>query len=234
MSMQETRGPEDQRAGGTNGKPRGGRLRRFFRRRTVRVTGTLLVIGLAWVAFSAGQAVTSPGGGSFSSKLAEWARDHQLGALVSFGEWVTYQPPKVGGKPSFNLTVPKGESVGPLPRQAHQHKAVLDANIPPPLTALAGKPLPGEGQWRVLEKVDGQPAIVGTFLRQSATFSSYVSGIVSMDPRLVRFYLHPGSEDPGPGNWGPNSEPWIPPGKRSGLLATFNSGFKLNASRGGF
>jgi hypothetical protein len=46
--------------------------------------------------------------------------------------------------------------------------------------------------------------------------------------------LHPGSEDPGPGNWGPNADPWIPPGKRTGLLATFNSGFKIDSSRGGF
>jgi hypothetical protein len=102
------------------------------------------------------------------------------------------------------------------------------------LSSLAGKALPGEGQWRVLETVKGQPAIFATFLRQSATYSSYASGIVSMDQRLVKFYLHPGSEDPGPGHWGPNSDPWIPPAKRLGLLATFNGGFKLDAAKGGF
>jgi hypothetical protein len=106
--------------------------------------------------------------------------------------------------------------------------------IPAALGSLAGKPLPGEGQWRVLESVKGHPAIFGTFLRQSSTYSSYVSGIVSMDQRLVKFSLRPGSEDPGPGAWGANSDPWIPPSERLGLLATFNGGFKLNASRGGF
>lgn len=234
MSMQETKGPEEHAAGAPEGKPRKRRLRRFFRRRTVRVACALLGVAALWLSFSIGQAVTASGGGSFSSKLAEWARDHQLGVLVTFGEWLTYQPPKTGGKPAFNLTVPKGESVGSTPRGAHRHKAQLAADIPAALSSLAGKPLPGEGQWRVIESVDGEPAILSTFLRQSATYSSYVSGIVSMDPRLVKFQLHPGSEDPGPGNWGPNSDPWIPPGKRAGLLATFNSGFKIDASRGGF
>jgi hypothetical protein len=86
----------------------------------------------------------------------------------------------------------------------------------------------------VLEKVKGQPAIFGTFLRQSSKYSSYVSAIVSLDQRLVKFSLKPGAEDPGGSNWGPDTQPWVPPSMRTGLLATFNSGFKLDASRGGF
>jgi hypothetical protein len=86
----------------------------------------------------------------------------------------------------------------------------------------------------VLVTAKGEPAIFGTFLRQSATYSSYASGIASMDQRLVKFQLHPGSEDPGGGGWGPNSDPWIPPNLRTGLIATFNGGFKLNSSGGGF
>jgi hypothetical protein len=105
--------------------------------------------------------------------------------------------------------------------------------IPASLASLAGKPLPGEGQWRVLEKVHGEPAVFGTFLRD-ATYTSYVNGIVSMDQRLVSFQLHPGNEDPGGSGWGANSQPWIPPGSRTGLLATFNGGFKLNSAQGGF
>jgi hypothetical protein len=206
--------------------------RRFLRRRTVRVIGALLGAFLIWVGFSVGQALVAPGGGSASAKLAEWARDHYLGPVVTFGEWVTYQPPKVGGKPSFPLTVPRGDSATGLATGGGNQ--AMSPIIPATLTSLAGPPLPGEGQWRVLETVNGVPAIYSTFLRQSATYSSYVSAIVSMDPRLVTFALHPGSEDPGGGNWGPNSDPWIPPGQRTGLLATFNGGFKLDASQGGF
>jgi hypothetical protein len=211
--------------------PRKRRLRRFLRRPTVRVIGALLCAFLIWACFSVGQALAAPGGGSVSSKLAEWARDHYLSPVVTFGEWLTYQPPAVGGKPSFSLAIPKGQGVAATGNAKH---AAFKPIIPAPLTSLAGAPLPGEGQWRVLERVKGEPAILSTLLRPSSKYTGYVSSIVSMDPRLVKFYLHPGSEDPGPGKWGPNSAPWIPPGTRTGLLATFNSGFKLNASRGGF
>jgi hypothetical protein len=105
-------------------------------------------------------------------------------------------------------------------------------NIPEKLTSPASPPLPGEGVWRVLETVNGEPAIFGTFLRPDAIHTSYVSGIVSMDQRLVKFQLRPGAEDPGPGNW--KASPWIPPGTRTGLLAAFNGGFKLDSAEGGF
>jgi hypothetical protein len=197
----------------------------------VRVIGALIGLFLVWACFSVGQALAAPGGGNTSTKLAEWARDHYLGPVVTFGEWLTYEPPAKGGNPSFSLSIPKGAVAGGA---KGARPAGFQPIVPVALSSLAGKALPGEGQWRVLESVNDHPAIFGTFLRQSATYSSYVSGIVSMDQRLVKFSLHPGSEDPGPGAWGPNSEPWIPPSKRLGLLATFNGGFKLDSSQGGF
>jgi len=202
------------------------RIRRLLRLRTVRVILALLAVVCCWLAFSVGQALAAPGGGSASAKLAEWARDHYLGPVVTFGEWLTYNPPKVGGKPSFSLAVP---SAGPA-----QYARVrgFQPIIPPRLNSPAGAPLPGEGVWRVLETVNSEPAIFGTFLRPDKVHTSYVAGIVSMDQRLVSFQLRPGAEDPGPGNW--HAQPWIPPGTRTGLLATFNGGFKLDTSGGGF
>ena len=71
-----------------------------------------------------------------------------------------------------------------------------------------------------------------TFLRD-ATYTSQVNGIASIDQRLVKFSLRPGTEDPGTSqNWGVPS--YIPAGKRTGLLATFNGGFKLDSAGGGF
>jgi hypothetical protein len=194
----------------------------------VQVIAAVIAVFCCWVAFSVGQALTAAGGGSVSSKLAEWARDHYLGPVVTFAEWMTYNPPKVGGKPSFSLAVPSGEAVSHKYGRAHGFKPI----IPDRLSSPAGAPLPGEGAWRVLETVRGEPAMFGTFLRPSSVYSSYVAGIVSIDQRLVTFQLHPGAEDPGPGNWG--AQPWIPPGSRRGLLATFNGGFKLNTADGGF
>jgi hypothetical protein len=191
----------------------------------VRVILALLAVFCCWLAFSVGQALTAPNGGSVSSKLAEWARDHYLGPVVTFGEWLSYSPPQVGGKPSFSLAVPSGTA-------KYKHTKTFQPIIPKKLNSPAGTPLPGEGQWRVLETVRGEPAIFGTFLRPSSVYTSYVAGITSMDQRLVTFQLHPGAEDPGTAGF--NSPADIPPGSRTGLLATFNGGFKLDSAGGGF
>jgi hypothetical protein len=189
-----------------------------------------IIVALIPISVSVGHALTMPGGGTFSERMAEWARDHYLGALVTFGEWVTYQPPKVGGKPSFALT---GPSVAAAKAARKDGKAAAAAaSCPTGLRTFAGKPLPGEGVWRVLGTANGEPAICGTYLRFSKVYTSYVAGIASMNQSLLRFELRPGTLDPGPGNW--KAPAYIPAGTRRGLMATFNSGFRLNVSDGGF
>jgi len=195
-------------------------------RRWSRITLTVVIAALIPISWSIGHALTMPGGGSVSERLAEWARDHYLGPVVTLGEWITYQPPKVGGKPSFALTGPAAELHHP------KSAAPSVAPPPPPLQPIVSPPLPGEGQWRVLATVTGQPAIYGTELRPSSVYTSYVAGIASINQNLVQFQLRPGTEDPGPGNW--HADPYIVAGTRSGLLATFNSGFKIASSGGGF
>jgi Phosphodiester glycosidase len=200
--------------------------RRLRDRLWVRITAAALTAFLLVVAWSVGNALTTPGGGSISTRLAEWARDHYLGPVVTFGEWLTYNPPKKGGKPSFSLAGPATPATRPTGRPQPS------ATPPPPLKSFAGKPLPGEGQWRVLGTVHGVPAIYGTYLRASRIYSSYVAGVASMNQSLLKFQLRPGTEDPGPGHW--KAPSWIPPGTRRGLEATFNSGFKIDVSGGGF
>jgi hypothetical protein len=209
------------------------RTRRFFRRRTVRGVSVLIAVFVVWVAFSAGQATFQSNGQGAAANLAEWARNHYLGPIVTFGEWVSYNPPKVGGKPSMSLAVPKDERVTPVTvtkAKNRQHKEFVP-DLPATLKSLAGGSVAGEGQWRVVEKVQGEPAVLTTFLRD-ATYTSYVNGIASIDQRLVRFYLRPGYEDPGSGNW--NAPYDVPAGSRKGLLATFNGGFVIADAQGGF
>jgi len=210
------------------GPPSRSKRRPLRQRLWFRITLTLLVAFLACVGWSVEHALTMPGGGSLSERLAEWARDHYLGPVVTLGERLTYRPPKVGGKPSFALTGPNSAR-SPAAQATPGGPA---ASPPAPLSSLAGKPLPGEGRWRVLATVGGQPSIYGTYLRASGTYSSYVAGIASLDQNLLRFELRPGAEDPGPGNW--HASPQIAPGTRHGLKATFNSGFKIAQSDGGF
>jgi hypothetical protein len=213
--------------GGDGGKRRRfRRLRAWWRRWRLPVLAVVAVF-VAVVGWSVGNALTAPGGGSLSDRLAEWARDHYLGPVVTFGEWLTYQPPKVGGKPSFALTGPAAVPVKPVKVHASP------APSPQQLRTLAdGKPLADEGKWRVLATVHGEPAVFGTYLRFSPVYTSYVGGIAWFNQSLVKFQLRPGTEDPGPGNW--HAEPYIASGTRRGLLATFNSGFKIADSGGGF
>src|SRR6266702_698704 len=134
-------GPGDGgRSGGRRTRGRG-RIRRFFRLRTVRVILALIAVFCCWVAFSVGQALTAPGGGSVSSKLAEWARDHYLGPVVTFGEWLTYQPPEVGGTPGFSLAAPAGAQPGKKYKKVHGFTPIIPARLSSP----AGHPLRGEG-----------------------------------------------------------------------------------------
>jgi hypothetical protein len=208
------------------------RTRKAFRLRSVRIASALVGLFLVFVMFSAGQAAFQDNGQGLSANLAEWARDHYLGPVVTFGEWVSYSPPPKGGKPSFSLAVPSGEALSPGKPAKAKAKNAFVPDIPATLKSLAGSPVAGEGQWRVVENVGGNPAILTTFLRD-ATYTSQVNGIASIDQRLVRFSLRPGTEDPGTSqNWGVPA--YIPASQRKGLLATFNGGFKLDSAGGGF
>jgi len=191
-----------------------------------------LIVVLVPITWSVGHAMTMPGGGSASQRLAEWARDHYLGPLVTLAERVSYQAPKQGGKPSFALTGPSVAAAKAAAKGRHGKSAAVAASCPQNVRSVAGRALPGEGVWRVLGTVDGQPAICGTELRVSKVYSSYVAGIASMNQKLLKFELRPGTLDPGPGNW--KAADSIPPGTRRGLMATFNSGFRINVSGGGF
>jgi hypothetical protein len=207
------------------------RTRRLFRLRSVRIASAVVALLLVWVTFSVGRAAFQNNGQGVSANVAEWARDHGLGPVVTFGEWLSYNPPPKGGKPSFSLAVPSGEALSPGRPANAKAKNAFVPDTPATLKSLAGSPIAGEGQWRVVEKVNGEPAILTTFLRD-ATYTSQVNGIASIDQRLVKFSLRPGTEDPGAANWGvPN---YIPAGQRTGLLATFNGGFKLDSAGGGF
>ncbi len=177
--------------------------------------------------WSLGHALTAPGGGTMAERVAEWARTHYLSPLVTFGEWLSYSPPKKGGNPNAHFNKLGGQIVH---KRKHYHGLV--PIIPDNLAPIAGHRLPGEGIWREVETIKGKPAVFKTYLRFSSVYTSYYAGIVSMDQRLLKFSLRPGTEDPGPGNWGATD--YLASGSRTGLIATFNSGFRIYASGGGF
>ena len=116
-------------SGRDTGSPAAGKKRLPLRQRPAACTVlAVLAVFLLLVSWSVGNALTVPGGGTVSERLAEWARDHYLGPLVTFGEWLSYQSPKVGGKPSFSLTgpgiraaaAPRGKATPACPPRPHR------------------------------------------------------------------------------------------------------------------
>ena len=186
------------------------------------------------VGWSIGHVMGEPGGDTAAARLAEWARDHYLAAVVNNLEALQYKlnPPKVGGRPDASalaqLNNPAAQS--PPPKVAKVGPVIpMHAALAP----VAPGSIPGEGIFRPLVYVNGQPAVQGTYMRPDAVHTSYLDGVVWMSGKLLRYELHPGFADPGNlPQW--NQPDWIPPNARTGLVATFNGGFKTPEARGGF
>jgi hypothetical protein len=172
------------------------------------------------------QALGTPGNDSAEAKLAEWGRDHGLGAEITWLERVQYErdPPAVGGTPPGGIPTPGGV-VAPA--------AVSPAFTPAPLVPLAhSTPLPGEGVWRTVVTVRGLPAVQVAELRPDDVHTSFVAGVIRMNPALVRGQLRPGSSDPG-GSW--QAADFLTDAEQRVVAAVFNGGFRLNdRDRGGY
>ncbi|HET8559312.1 MAG TPA: phosphodiester glycosidase family protein [Marmoricola sp.] len=176
-----------------------------------------------WLTWSVGSALTAPGSDPVVARVAEWARDHGLAVLVLGLEKLQYDvhQPAVGGAPPMGV-------LRPAARAPHARPAV---DLPGRVRPVVAPPLPGEGTWRTLVTLHGRPAVQAAYVRPDRRHTSYLTGVAWLSHRLLRFHLHPGWDQPG-GKW-PVPD-WIAPGKRQGLVATWNGGFKLADAHGGF
>jgi hypothetical protein len=191
-------------------------------RRVRRIALVAVLVFLIVVGWSIGGALTAPGTDSAAARLAEWGRDHGLGGVVTWLEAQQYEhnQPQVGGSPT-----------GGIPRAAG---ALGNGNRPgpKPIRPIAdGAPLPNEGQWQTVVTVQGAPAVRVAELRPDNQHTSFVAGVMWLDPSLVRGQLQPGFTDPG-GTW--QAADQIAPADRGNVVAVFNAGFRLNASQGGY
>jgi hypothetical protein len=183
-----------------------------------------LAIFLGSLTWSIGSVLSAPGTDTVAARMAEWARDHGLGLVVTAAESVQYwiNPPKIGGKPT-------GIELKDLSAQTAQPQIPVHQPLQPAVSPTLG----GEGVFKSVVTVKGQPAVQIAYMRPDDKHTSYLAGIAWMSGSLLEFVQHPGFSDPGHMDlW---SQPaTLPTSQRSGLVATFNGGFKIKNSRGGF
>jgi hypothetical protein len=108
------------------------------------------------------------------------------------------------------------------------------AAAPAPLGTLSGTAaLPGEGVWRAGPTVaGGTPGLYTTFIRPDAGHASVVAGVARFDQNVVGAHLIAGTREPSGLGWPEGGK--IPVALRAGLVATFNSGFRMKDANGGF
>jgi hypothetical protein len=110
--------------------------------------------------------------------------------------------------------------------------AAVSNYAPPSIAPVIEPALPGEGVWRGTGPVveGGSPVLVTTF-RPDPLYPQMVAGVAWIDSSRAWVQLYPGRYEPPDAGAAPAE---VPPALRGALLATFNSGFKLEDDHGGF
>ncbi|HEY4005638.1 MAG TPA: hypothetical protein VGM60_10710 [Pseudonocardia sp.] len=197
--------------------------------RVRRLAAALLVSLLVLIGCSVGDALRAPGNDSVAAKLAEWGRDHGFDGVITWLEQKTYRPPPTGGEPVGGIAEPGGEiNVTQQPRRDSHPEGLPGPTTMTPLTHSPA--LPGEGVWHPVSTVRGRPAVQVATLRPDPAHTSFLAGLMWIDPTLVRGQLQPGTMDPG-GHW--QAADHITPQLAPSLVAVFNAGFRLNGASGG-
>jgi hypothetical protein len=189
-----------------------------------------LVIALVLIpTFSFLRAIVRPANLSTTEKAAEWMRDNHLGGILNTVEswWFKHNEPKAGGEPDRAIEATTQETTPAGTKVADHLPKPANVAVPDGVT-----PVENEGVWQPIGPlVGGAQAIYTTQVRPDSVRTSILDGLAWMDPRLIRFDLHPGTEEPG-GKW--TIPPQVPVDQRLQLLAAFNSGFRMDDARGGF
>ncbi len=195
----------------------------------------VVVIGLLAVpGWSLGRTLLAQTTDPLSLRVVEWARDHRLGGVVSYFErtWYTHHQPPKGGTPKGGIpSVPKSRATPPVGiAVAHEHIAPVG---PKNFVPLVSHPLPGEGVWQPTGRsVAGRPALWITYVRPDAVHTSLLAGVAYFDMTRLTATLHAGTDVPGGGPW--VHGPRVAPTDYARAIAAFNSGFRLDNSRGGY
>jgi len=221
--------PDDDHGGGDDGNSGG--PGRGNRRTGLLAWSTLTVslLVLALVVYCVHDALAAPGRQGATAKLARWGRCHHLVLVADLidGRARTASAADCSATTYSVLRTTRARAV------ARPRPVVAVVPIHPPVRPLVDPAYPGEGAFSPLVEVKGQPVVQRALMRPDAYDATFPVGVVWMKRSALRFELHPGVSEPG-GDWPVPAT--VPPGHRTGLVATYNGGFKLSNgdSHGGF
>ncbi len=201
----------------------GGRLRR------IALLAAAIVLIPTLVSYA--KAVTQASNSGLGIRTVEWLRDNGARGLVNKVESIYYSlnAPATGGPALKSL--PKQTALGGGAAGGHRK---IHYYRPAAIRPVIHPALPGEGTWRATFADGGtRPPVLVTSFRPDPNYPQLVAGVAWIDSGATTTWLYPGRLEPDvtlPSR-GPEE---VPLRMRSRLVATFNSGFKLADSGGGF
>jgi hypothetical protein len=194
-----------------------------IRFRVRRILALVILFLLADMCMSFGDAMLRPSNVGLGIRIVEWLRDNGAAGLVSDIEAIYY---------SLNTPATGGAALKSLPHVGVGRGFRAAGYQPPPIAPVIWPALPGEGVWHGSGPVvAGAPPVLVTTFRPDPNYPQMVAGVAWIDTSRTWLALYPGRYEP-PNSGNALAE--VPPQLRSGLLATFNAGFKLEDSGGGF
>ena len=210
MSRRELREQREREEAAAKQRGKGPKKQRSTRAKWIRRgIAIAIVLLLIPVAVDYIDYLNKPGSDTVSVRTVEWIRDNGGNGIVNTIErwWYTNNPPPTGGKPGEIQT----QKTVVEPTAKAQTPVTLSAD-PAPHAADGGAcatPAPdvqeNEGVWQPTGRlVAGQPAVYTTYVRPDATHTSYYTGIMWLDTKLLRNNYVVGTEQPGggPNPWG--------------------------------
>ncbi|HZX09121.1 phosphodiester glycosidase family protein [Kribbella sp.] len=203
------------------------------RRRRIRKRWIALAICLLMVVptVSYVRALLYPGSASFSVRTVEWFRDHGGGGIVDAIEtWkYTHQQPPATGAP-IDVTTPTSTA----PTIGRPGARAASTGLPVVQLLPGVKRLEGEGTWSVARQSrTGVPLIWTSWVRADPGHLPVTAAAALMPRNTYHLHLMPGTREPLVGMRSKNGYS-VPQADRSALVATFNAGFKMNDSHGGW
>jgi hypothetical protein len=176
--------------------------------------------------------LSQPSDSSLSIRTVEWLRDNGLrGAVNQVETWYyTLNAPATSGPALHALPKLQG-ATGTLASGGHKRVVYYR---PPRIRPVIHPALPGEGVWHPTFATGGsRPPVLVTAFRPDPNYPQNVAGVAWIDHTRTSVWLYPGRLEPAVSmaSRGPME---VPTTMRSQLVATFNSGFKLADSGGGF